>query len=97
MIDPTPMLDEVVEREIRPMSQLLTAIVAELLGPAAKEPEVVRRSTLSVIGQCVFYHHSRPVLQRLYPGRKVDVEELARHVTRFSLAALRQIAAERES
>lgn len=94
MIDPTAALDEIVEKEFRPMAEALFAIIREILGPKALE-ETVRRAGLSVVSQAMFYHHCRPVITRLFPDLPADPErtgELARHISDFSLAALRGLS-----
>lgn len=91
MIEPTSALDALVEGHIRESQVRLTAIVRELLGKKASD-EQVRRCAFSITGQCLFYHHCEPVISRLYPGFTVkssQIPSLARHVTDFSLAALR--------
>ena len=94
MIEPTRALDALLEEVARPVHQELAAIVGDLLGPGASEV-VVRRCTLSVMSQCVYYHHARTVIRRLYPEQKYspeEIEQLAAHITQFSLAALREFA-----
>jgi AcrR family transcriptional regulator len=91
MIEPTKALDRVVEQIIRPLSERLHAIVRLLLGPGASA-DAVRRCALSIVGQCLLYHHSRHVLARLYgPQQYTDraIRRLAGHITAFSLTALR--------
>lgn len=90
MIDPTAALDRLVREKIRANHEQLSAIVGELMGPKAPA-DTVRRCVLSIVGQCLFYRHSAPVIARLYPDL-VPVKEVARiadHVTRFSLEAIR--------
>ena len=90
MIEPTQALDTLVEEAARPVHQELASIVRELLGSGATE-EVVRLCTLSIISQCVYYHHARSVLRRLYPEQKYgagDIHRLTDHIMKFSLAAL---------
>jgi hypothetical protein len=68
----------------------LTGLVAELLGKDAGE-RVVRDCALSVAGQCCFYRHAHEMISRLYPEHTqspVEIEHLADHITRFSLAAI---------
>jgi len=94
LIEPTPALDVIVDVAIRPLSQELELIVRELLGSEADD-ELVRLSMLSVVSQCSFYHHSRAVISRLYPSQTFaagDIERLAHHVTRFSLAAMKSLS-----
>jgi AcrR family transcriptional regulator len=95
MIEPTPALDSVVEERIRPMASQLWKIVAEILG-CKPEDDRVRLCAFSVVSQCVFYHHCRPVMTRLFPGQKAmepeDIKKLADHIARFSLAAMKGLA-----
>jgi AcrR family transcriptional regulator len=93
MADPTPALDHIVEVAIRPLYQQLTLIVRELAGIGAAE-QSVHLCCLSIMGQCVFYLHARPVVTRLQkrePGA-ADVEQLAEHISRFSLLAVAGMA-----
>ena len=92
MVEPTAALDRLVQDEIRPMAQILQGIVRELLGSRATD-ETVRLCSLSVVSQCLFYHQCRPVLQRLFPGMKMEsgtAAALAEHITNFSLCALQR-------
>lgn len=94
MIEPTAALDALVREQIRPIARELSGIVRELLGRGADE-ELVRLSGMSVVSQCLFYHHCRPVITRLYPRQKydeADIDLLAAHITKFSLASLRRLA-----
>jgi AcrR family transcriptional regulator len=94
MIEPTKALDGLVDEEMRPMAHQLQTIIRGLLGPDASD-EMVRRSGMSVISQIVFYHHCRPVTQRLFPRLQFtpkEINHLADHITEFSLAALKQMA-----
>jgi TetR/AcrR family transcriptional regulator, regulator of cefoperazone and chloramphenicol sensitivity len=97
MMEPTGALDEVVREDIRPMSALLHTIVGELLGPGADDG-AKRLCATSVVSQALFYHHCRPVVVRLYPDLKFDregIERLTEHITRFSLAAIKNLAKQR--
>ncbi|MBI3829376.1 MAG: CerR family C-terminal domain-containing protein [Planctomycetes bacterium] len=90
MLEQSVVLDRLVKELIRPQQQLLAGIVREMLGPDAPE-ERVGACTRSILGQCIFYLHARPVIQRLYPELKdklPEVEGLAEHVLRFSLSGL---------
>ena len=90
MVDPTDALDRLARDKMRANHEQLATIVRALFGPRATA-ERVRLCVLSIVGQCVFYRHSAPVIARLYPDL-VPAEEIARladHVTRFSLAAIR--------
>lgn len=66
MIEPTRALDALVEAAIRLNAEQLESIVRALLGDRATR-EQVRLCATSIVSQCVFYHHARPVIVRLYP------------------------------
>ncbi len=98
MIEPTGALDQVVARSIRPHFELLSAIVRELLGPGATDDEV-SMCAASVIGQCLLYHHCRPVVHRLFPDDRYSAErtrQRAAHIVEFSLAGIAGLRALRE-
>ena len=91
MMQPTPALDALVAERIRPMFEQLKVIVRELLGARARE-DAVRLCAFSIVGQCLHYHHARPVIARLHPQqryRAADIARLADHITAFSLAAVK--------
>ncbi|MGO8765471.1 MAG: CerR family C-terminal domain-containing protein [Limisphaerales bacterium] len=94
MIEPTGALDSLVEERIRPMSRLLGKIVAEILN-CPIDDERVWFCGFSVVSQCVFFHHCRPVVSRLFPGQlpqnPASIEKLADHITTFSLTAMKSL------
>jgi AcrR family transcriptional regulator len=99
MVEPTRALDSLLEEVARPLHRELAGIVRLLLGATATD-EDVRFCALSIMGQCVYYHHARTVLARLYPEQKYGVDEVARlvdHISAFSLAALRELAQKRQA
>jgi len=99
MIEPTGALDAIVEEDIRPMAAILTSIMDDLLGGNAS-PETKRLCAMSVVSQVLFYHHCRPVVTRMFPDMKFDeaaICQLTGHITRFSLAAIKEIAAEQKT
>jgi AcrR family transcriptional regulator len=90
MSEPTAAFEVLLNETVRPMSQRLTGIVRELLGPGASE-QAVQDCTMSVAGQCCFRRHAHEMIRRLYPDQHYTserIEQLARHVTDFSLAAI---------
>ena len=94
MVEPTLALDTLVEDFARPLHRELSSIVRRLLGSSATD-ENVRLAALSVMGQCVYYHHARTVLKRLYPEQMYGAEDIATlvdHITEFSLAGLQEFA-----
>ncbi|HUB86782.1 MAG TPA: CerR family C-terminal domain-containing protein [Verrucomicrobiae bacterium] len=96
MIEPTAALDSLVEERMRPMAGQLSQIVAEILDCPLND-ERVRLCGMSVVSQCVFYNHCRPVVSRLFPKQPpqdaASIERLANHITRFSLAAMKHLPA----
>ncbi|MGA2245001.1 MAG: CerR family C-terminal domain-containing protein [Verrucomicrobiota bacterium] len=94
MIEPTAALDSLVEERMRPMAGQLWQIVAGILHCPLND-ERVRLYAFSVVSQCVFYHHCRPVVSRLFPDQpamdQAGIERLADHITRFSLAAMKHL------
>lgn len=98
LMDPQPQLAEVVATIFLPLWQHLLAIVTELLGPRA-DARLARHAALSVVAQGVHYFTARSIIDRLDPdlgqgqtGQDL-IEDRADHVLRFSLAALRGLAA----
>src|SRR6266480_5315668 len=98
IIEPTRAFDALVEEVARPLHREVASIVRQLLGSAATD-ESVRLCTLSIMSQCVYYHHARTVILRLYPEQKYgadDIEHLVAHITNFSLSALKKFAQQKK-
>jgi TetR/AcrR family transcriptional regulator, regulator of cefoperazone and chloramphenicol sensitivity len=93
--EPTEALDHIVERYILPLTEQLRTIVAEILGGDAKPGDTrTLHCTMSVVGQCQYIFRSRTVIGRLIPSLRFDeagIEALARHITTFSLSALKHL------
>lgn len=100
MMDPTPALDLIIEKGIKPTSQRLGAMVAELLG-APLSDDRVWQCFLSVQAQCLFYKMSKPVSARMAPAgfeyTPQVIDALAGHIADFSLAGIRAVAAQKGS
>ncbi len=64
------------------------------------EPHVVDQLSLSVVGQCVYYRFGAGVIPLLISkadlDQHYDIETLAKHITSFSLAATRDVAAQHD-
>ncbi len=90
--DHTKVLDEIIEEAVRPIYEHLRTIVLELLENTADE-EIVRLCSMSILGQCIFYHHSRALTERLYQHKlnAADIDRLARHITLFSIGAMQKL------
>jgi AcrR family transcriptional regulator len=88
--EPTWAFDILVKETIRPSFQLLTEIVAAILARKANERKV-RLCSMSIVGQCLYFRHSHPVITRLFPGEVFgpgQIDELTDHITFFSLQGL---------
>ncbi|MBX3377755.1 MAG: CerR family C-terminal domain-containing protein [Phycisphaeraceae bacterium] len=95
MVEPTAALDHLAETFARPQYERLRSILADLLGPAA-DPDRVRLCAASVVGQCLFHKHCRPMIRRLMPEQAYDtaaLDALAGHIADFSLRAIASIRA----
>jgi TetR/AcrR family transcriptional regulator, regulator of cefoperazone and chloramphenicol sensitivity len=93
--EPTPALDHLMEHYIAPMSAQLRQMVAEILNDGTK-PEDPRafHCAMSVVGQCQHIFRNRVVIDKLSPALKTDevgIAALARHITDFSLCALKHL------
>jgi TetR/AcrR family transcriptional regulator, regulator of cefoperazone and chloramphenicol sensitivity len=98
MAEPTRALDRLAETFARPQFLRLREIVTELLGPAATE-QSVRWCAFSVVGQCLFHKHARPMIARLVPEQgynPADRAQIAAHITAFSLGAIAALRADIE-
>ena len=89
-VEPTTVTVEAVEENIRPMADVLVAILDELLPNVPFESRVL--VGFSIIGQCLYYRQNRAVGEVLF-GRKLlqrfTADELAEHIADFTLTALR--------
>lgn len=90
MSQPTPAVELVAQRTVKPMRDLLVSIVTELLGEGATDDDIFRGAT-SIIGQIMFHRICNPMIRKLFPKQKykpADIEALALHVTNFALSGL---------
>ncbi|NHZ42607.1 DUF1956 domain-containing protein [Massilia sp. CCM 8693] len=90
LVEPTAALRHIVDTLILPLQESMTALVRELAPPGTSGMEI-RNSLFSILGQMLYYSHSRPVNEILAPDIVYDdagIREIARHVTAFSLRAL---------
>jgi TetR/AcrR family transcriptional regulator, regulator of cefoperazone and chloramphenicol sensitivity len=76
---------------IRPTFEKLLGVLRDLVPPGTPL-ERVQLIGGSVVGQCLHYHHARHVIPLLVGQREgpaFDAEQLADHITAFSLAAIK--------
>lgn len=96
MANPTGLLSEAIPESLKPLRRSFAALIRELLGPRATEREA-RFCRMSVMAQCFGpllrerhgRHASCPPRAASHPPLAADVEALADHVARFSLAGIR--------
>jgi len=98
MVEPTGILETLVEKFIRPRHELLVGIIREL---ADKDmtTEQSRLCAMSIVSQCLHYNHGRLVIAQLNPQVQYDtagVEAMVEHIVRFSLAAIKNYAQREE-
>jgi AcrR family transcriptional regulator len=94
LADPTPALDKIVREAIAPLHEFMGGLVREIAGDQISVADL-RRCVYSILGQCLFYRHSHPVLHRLHRSLRYDnkeIEAIAEHVFEFSLAGIRQVS-----
>jgi AcrR family transcriptional regulator len=95
MAEPTAAMDVLVQGHIKGHFGYLRQVVIDLLGPrVADDEETVRLCCYSVVGQCLFYHFGKPVMERLVNRRigMKDAQRIAAHITRLTLAGIRELA-----
>jgi AcrR family transcriptional regulator len=94
LADPTPALDQIVREAIAPLHEFLGKLIVEVVGEKVSKA-ALSRYVNSIMGQCIFYSHSYPVLQRLHPTLRysqAEIRAIAEHIAEFSLLALQQIS-----
>ncbi len=90
MAEPTEALEPLYQQVMRPLTEKLSGLVAELLGMPATD-QAVGLAAASVIGQCVYYMRHRNVFSRMHPqlSARPEADLLAEHIAAFSLAGIR--------
>jgi len=91
LANPSPVLDKVVEKLIRPVHVQLREIVGALL-PENINEETLRFHCFSVIGQCNLYKIGKPIMMRLYPDIELEeqaIDRLVQHIYAVSLAGIK--------
>ena len=99
MVDPTAALAQQFENTLKPMIANLDQMVREL-SDGMLDDQQRRPFVWSIIGQCVFYHHCRAVLDLANPQQSYDqqeIERLVEHIVNFSVAGIRQLVGEQSA
>jgi TetR/AcrR family transcriptional regulator, regulator of cefoperazone and chloramphenicol sensitivity len=93
LVNPTGLLDEVMEAEFAPVRERMERVVEELLGPSSS-PVRVQLCTVSIMNHCV-----SPIIARKSAGSagravrqaRFDIDTLIDHVVQFSLGGIRAV------
>ncbi len=91
MAEPSPVLEIIVERLLKPMIQYLEDIIRPLL-PGGTSSDVIRRHTASILGQILIYKIGQPIFGMIYPDLTMDGQELDQlrdHIFRAIMSAIR--------
>ena len=94
MANPTSALDELVEKNIRPLrNEFLLPTLRDLTANKLTRRQLSLVS-ISVMGQCHYYLQGQPIIERLNPDFKIgaaEIAEIAEHIARFSLAGIAEL------
>jgi AcrR family transcriptional regulator len=94
---PTPAMDALVEQAARPRLEFLGAVVAELMECDPTDPRVLR-CVGSILAQTIIWVRKNPIAERLgfvFKPTPDNIDMVARHITDFSVAGIRAVAAQR--
>jgi AcrR family transcriptional regulator len=94
LVNPTGLLNEVMQKNLRPLQERMESIIRELLGPLASDMQV-RFCAISIVSQCI-----NPIVAikggKDGPPGVDDIEAYSNHVVKFSLSGIRAICEEAE-
>jgi AcrR family transcriptional regulator len=97
MAAPTSAFSKILEQAARPTHDILLSIIRDFMNTSSNTSHVEAIAS-SIMGQCLFYRHSRPVIELLgisIPQTEEEIEAMANHITQFSLAGILGMKAER--
>jgi AcrR family transcriptional regulator len=95
MSNPTGLLSVVMHESILPLQKEFHKLIRELLGEAASDEEI-QLCQMSILGQCMhpmmhYRRHQHFAGKMPPPPPMPDIEVVADHIVRFSLAGLREV------
>ncbi len=93
---PTPAIDRIMREVSQPIYDRMLEVIGKLIGLPAQH-ETTRLCAHSIMGQIMLYALAGPLFGRIWPGFKMTPKRTARiaeHIADFSLAYLREVAAE---
>jgi AcrR family transcriptional regulator len=98
MTEPTPALDLIIEKGIKPARERVNKLVAEVLGLRSDDARV-EMSAGSIHAMCLSYRSWRTVSERMFPGLRYTpevIDAIAKYVADFSLAGMRALAQQKK-
>lgn len=93
-IDPTPVFNEAVEHLPKRQLKILDEVISAIAGKKLPRP-VIRRCSISILGQCVFYRYAKTVLEHIDSGLSFTprtVDAIADHIYSFSMTGVLRLA-----
>lgn len=94
VLQPTDACRKLVEEYFRPFLEMLMSIIDEIMSTRLPDQERLQLA-FSIIGQCMFYRFAGDVAQMVIEDKgfdeHFDIDQLARHITEFSLGAISRI------
>jgi AcrR family transcriptional regulator len=93
LVEPTRVLQDRIDANMRPMLELMRGIVHELA--PGLDHVALHRAIASIVAQAVFYPHCRVLVDALFPEQRwtrEHLDPLAAQITRFSLGGLGAMA-----
>lgn len=95
MLEPSGMLREHIDRQIRPLHESLTALLSNQLGLVAPDDDVLRLS-LTIQGLVVFHFVAQDVVVQLAPSLTATAEAIDTLAERLAIYALGMFEAEQQ-
>lgn len=95
MLEPSGMLQEHIDRQIRPLHESLTALLSNQLGLAAPDDDALRLS-LTIQGLVVFHFVAQDVVVQLAPSLTATAEAIDTLAERLAIYALGMFEAEQQ-
>ncbi len=92
--EPTPAVDLIIEKGIKPAAERLNKLVSEVMGLPVNDSRVFLGAS-AIQGLCLWYRTSRMVAERMFPELQFTPERIdfmADFVADFSLAGMRALA-----
>ena len=100
VLQPTDACRQMVDDYFRPFLEALMTIIDEIVGRRLSEHRRLQIA-FSVVGQCMYYRFAGDVATMMIDGADLEpefeIDELARHITEFSMAALNGLRGRLES